>query len=117
MADEPKPLSDTDLRKTAAKGEILFCLARMHPNLSDGAYEYLMDAAIATAAYSQFVAGREKKLDTTSVLIAVERSNAHSVVFRKDLGKTETGEIDHEAAIQKMTPRERMDYARQHNLR
>jgi len=107
-------MKEKEIRKLAAKRALELALVRADSDLTDNALGYLHTAAKKTIEWEDAVSGGTS-FDVKGCVTAVRASEIGKMIFGED--ESEDQVIDHVAATQSMTPRDKLEYARKHGLK
>lgn len=107
-------MTSKEVRALAARRAVEVALVRAHPDLTDGALEYLVAAAQKTIEWEDAVASGTT-FDVHSCVAACVASDVGQMIFGNS-DDTDTI-VDHVAATADMTPRDALAYAHKHGLK
>lgn len=107
-------MSPKQVRSHAAKRALEIALIRKHPDLSDGALEFLVAAGEKTIEWAEAVTTGED-FDVHACVFACETSPVGQLIFGED--DHSGGDVDHADKTKDMKPADQINYAREHGLK
>jgi len=106
-------MTTKEIRELAARRSLEVGLIRAHPDLTDGALAYLVDAGTKTIEWREAVdAGTD--FDVQGCVTACRASEVGQLIFADQ--NEDPGTVDHVAATADMDARSKLNYARDHGL-